>query len=98
MVRMITLHRLNKQEFILNADLIETVEATPDTLMTLTNGKKLIVRDAIPDVIGRVVAFRQLCNGSIQILHDVKKERLESVENEPAPPTAAPKPEWKKKT
>lgn len=95
---MITLHRLNKQEFILNADLIETVEATPDTLVTLTNGKKLIVRDAIPDVIGRVVAFRQLCHGAIQVLHDVKKELPESVESEPAPPSAAPKPEWKKKS
>ncbi len=71
---MITLHRLNKQEFVLNADLIETIESTPDTLVTLTTGKKLIVRDAVQDVIGRVINYRQLCNGSIRVLHEEKKE------------------------
>lgn len=71
---MIILHRLNKQEFVLNADLIETVEATPDTLCTLINGKKLIVRDPVQDVIGKVVAFRQLCNSSIRVVREEQRD------------------------
>lgn len=67
---MITLHRLNKQEFVLNADLIETIESTPDTLMTLVNGKKFMVRDGIGDIIDKVIAFRRSCNGSIRVVHD----------------------------
>ncbi|MBN1127815.1 MAG: flagellar FlbD family protein [Chitinispirillaceae bacterium] len=71
---MITLHRLNKQEFVLNADLIETLEATPDTLVTLTTGKKIIVRDALQDVIGKVISYRQLCHGAVQVVHAEKRE------------------------
>jgi flagellar protein FlbD len=71
---MILLHRLNQQEFVLNADLIETVEATPDTLVTLTNGKKLIVRDPIKEVVDRVVKYRQLCHSAIQVVQTEKKE------------------------
>jgi flagellar protein FlbD len=40
---MIPLHRLSGVEFFLNPDLILTVESTPDTLITLTNGVKLLV-------------------------------------------------------
>ncbi|MBN1130909.1 MAG: flagellar FlbD family protein [Chitinispirillaceae bacterium] len=71
---MIALHRLNKQEFVLNADLIETLEATPDTLLTLTTGKKLMVRDTIEDIIGKVIGYRQLCHGAIQVVHAEKRE------------------------
>ena len=70
---MIILHRLNQQEFVLNADLIETIEATPDTMLTLTNGKKLIVRDSIKDVIEKIVSYRQLCHGAIQVVQTEKK-------------------------
>jgi len=64
----ITLHRLNRQEFVLNADLIETLEATPDTLITLTDGKKLLVPDKIADIVASVVTYRQLCNGAVRIV------------------------------
>jgi flagellar protein FlbD len=74
---MIALHRLNQQEFVLNADLIETIEATPDTLITLTTGKKLMVRDAIADVIGRVISYHQLCHGAIQVVHTEKREPID---------------------
>jgi flagellar protein FlbD len=71
---MITLHRLNQQEFVLNADLIETLESTPDTLVTLTTGKKIIVRDTLLDVVARVVAYRQLCHSTLQVVQTEKKE------------------------
>ena len=71
---MILLHRLNKAEFLLNSDLIETIEATPDTMVTLTTGKKIIVRDGIEDVVGKIINFRQLCNTSIRVLNEPNKE------------------------
>jgi flagellar protein FlbD len=71
---MIMLHRLNQQEFVLNADLIETLEATPDTLVTLTTGKKMLVRDGIKDVLERVITYRQLCHSTIQVVQTEKKE------------------------
>jgi flagellar protein FlbD len=66
---MITLSRLNKEQFVLNADLIETVESTPDTVVTLTTGKKLMVKNSLEDVVDQVVKYRQLCNRSIQVIH-----------------------------
>jgi flagellar protein FlbD len=71
---MISLHRLNKEEFLLNADLIETIESTPDTMISLTTGKKIIVRDGIEDVVGKIINFRQLCNSTIRVVNETKKD------------------------
>jgi flagellar protein FlbD len=68
----ITLHRLNRQEFVLNADLIETIESTVDTLITLTDGKKLLVPDSVDDIVKAVVAYRQLCNGTVRVVREQK--------------------------
>ncbi|MFO7248039.1 MAG: flagellar FlbD family protein [Bacillota bacterium] len=54
---MILLTRLNGSQFSLNAFLIETVEETPDTVVTLVNGKKYIVRESMAEVVERVRAF-----------------------------------------
>jgi flagellar protein FlbD len=56
---MIKLTRLSHQEIVLNADLIESVEATPDTVITLTTGQKLRVQEAADEVIERVIQFRR---------------------------------------
>jgi flagellar protein FlbD len=58
---MIELTRLNNKSFYLNSDLIEMIEATPDTVITLTNGKKLVVSDATDDIINQIVEFRYRC-------------------------------------
>ena len=49
----------NKDEFILNAEIIETVEQTPDTVITLINGKKLIVGEKMDEVVRRVMTYRR---------------------------------------
>jgi flagellar protein FlbD len=49
-------------EFVVNADLIETVEATPDTVITLTTGHKLIVQESVDEVVRLVVAFKRACH------------------------------------
>ena len=48
-----------KGEFVLNAELIETIEQTPDTVVTLMNGKKLIVAEPMEEVVRRVMAYRR---------------------------------------
>ena len=55
---MIWVTRLNGSEIVVNADLIETVESTPDTVLTLVDGKKYVVQENAADVVGRIQAFR----------------------------------------
>ena len=57
---MIRITKLNNQEMIVNADLIETVEATPDTIISLTTGKKFMVKDTVEAIITKVVEYRRL--------------------------------------
>ena len=56
---MIRLTRLNGVEVVVNADLIEFVETTPDTLVTMLTGKKIPVRESTDEVIERVVSYRR---------------------------------------
>lgn len=55
---MIRVSRLNGGALGLNADLIERIEQTPDTVVTLVGGKKLLVADTPDEIIERVVQFR----------------------------------------
>jgi flagellar protein FlbD len=55
---MIQLTRLNGNPMLLNSDLIKTAEASPDTMLTLINGEKLIVRERLREVMHRVLAYR----------------------------------------
>jgi uncharacterized protein YlzI (FlbEa/FlbD family) len=55
---MIELTRLNGAPMVLNSDLIKTAEASPDTMLTLINGEKLIVREETAEVVERIVAYR----------------------------------------
>ncbi|MBK9167838.1 MAG: flagellar FlbD family protein [Bryobacterales bacterium] len=56
---MIKLTRLNHEPLVLNSDLIEYMEATPDTVITLTTGQKLMVQEHADEVIERVIRFRR---------------------------------------
>jgi flagellar protein FlbD len=55
---MIELTRLNGNPMVLNSDLIKTAESSPDTMLTLVNGEKLIVRESCEEVTARVLAYR----------------------------------------
>jgi flagellar protein FlbD len=63
---MVKLTRLNHETFILNSDLIEQVEITPDTVITLTNSHKLLVLESADEVARRVLDFRRslYCGGA----------------------------------
>jgi flagellar protein FlbD len=56
---MIIVTRFDGTEIAVNADLIEFVEASPDTHLTLVTGKKMLVREPRAEVIARVLAWRQ---------------------------------------
>lgn len=56
---MIDVTRMNNKPFTLNADLIETVEETPDTVITLTTGKKIIVKESRQDIKNLVKLYRR---------------------------------------
>lgn len=59
---MVRLTRLDGRVIVINSDLIEFVEVTPDTLISLTTGKKIIVRESEELVINKVAAFRRMCD------------------------------------
>ncbi len=63
---MITLIRFNSddQEFVLNCDLIETVEETPDTVITLTTGKKILVEERMDEIVRKVIDYRRILSSS----------------------------------
>ncbi len=56
---MIVLHRFNGKEFVVNSELIQYVEATPDTILTLTNGQKIMIQESVDQVIEAVKKFKR---------------------------------------
>lgn len=56
---MIQLTRLNKAPIVINSDLIEHIDVTPDTVIILTSGEKFLVRETAPQVVAKVLEFRR---------------------------------------
>jgi flagellar protein FlbD len=56
---MIHITRLNHSSLVLNSDLIESIEVTPDTVISLTTGQKLVVLEPAEEVVRRVIEFRR---------------------------------------
>ena len=56
---MVELTKYNEQKFLLNCDLIETIEETPDTVITLVNGKKIIVKENRMEIYDKIVNYRR---------------------------------------
>jgi flagellar protein FlbD len=57
---MIRVSKLNGVEYYINADIIDYIEKTPDTLITLSSGKKLVVLETPEELVKRIIAYRQL--------------------------------------
>jgi flagellar protein FlbD len=56
---MIYVTRLNRKPLVLNSDLIEQIEMTPDTVISLTTGEKIMVLESSDELVERVVNFRR---------------------------------------
>lgn len=64
---MIKVTRLNGSELVINADLIEFVEALPDTIISLVTGKKIMIKESTDVVIQKVAEFKRLSSGSLSL-------------------------------
>ena len=58
---MIEVTRLNNEKMIINAELIEFIEQTPDTMISTTTGKKIIVRESCAEILRRIFFYRRRC-------------------------------------
>ena len=76
---MIRLTRLNHVPMILNADLIEHIDMTPDTIVTLTSGQKYMVLESAEEVVDKVICFRKkLLSPDPARLTEAREDDLES--------------------
>jgi flagellar protein FlbD len=71
---MIVLQKLKGEEFVLNADLIESVEATPDTQIKLYTGKLCIVKNSVAEVLEKAIEYRKLCGGTLRVVNKKSEE------------------------
>ncbi|MFP4200270.1 MAG: flagellar FlbD family protein [Clostridia bacterium] len=55
---MISVTRLNGEQLYVNAELIETIEATPDTLISFTTGRKMMVLESVEEIVSRIIEYR----------------------------------------
>ncbi|MCL2398211.1 MAG: flagellar FlbD family protein [Defluviitaleaceae bacterium] len=56
---MIAITKLNDQEMIINCDLIELIESTPDTTITMNTGRKIIVKESVDYVMEQIMAYKK---------------------------------------
>ena len=80
---MIRLTRLNHVPLVLNSDLIEHIEITPDTVISLTTGQKMVVLETADEVVQRVVEFRRSIHG--HTLHCPVKIEADAVSSAGSP-------------
>jgi flagellar protein FlbD len=87
--KMIRLTRLNSQALMVNSDLIKFVEQSPDTLITLISGEKIVVRESADEVLIRVIAFQRSVLQGLSFAwdssssHPLSPQRSEASQPEP---------------
>jgi flagellar protein FlbD len=60
---MIEVTRFNDSTFIVNAEIIQTVEETPDTVITLTTGTKIVVKEKARQIVDKVIQYKKMIHG-----------------------------------
>lgn len=71
---MIKVTRLKGSPIYVNAELVETIAATPDTVITLTNGTKLIVEEPAEEVVKRTIRYHRLINRRALVVRNSAEE------------------------
>ena len=66
MIKIIRLSRLDGSEIIINAELIELIESTPDTVISLTSNRRMIVKEDVDTVIDKVIDYKRKINLSLE--------------------------------
>jgi flagellar protein FlbD len=67
---MILLTKINKAPIAVNADLIQCIEETPDTIITMTNNDKVVVNESMTEIIQKVVHYRRLINRLVELEYE----------------------------
>lgn len=80
---MIQLTRLNNTNLTINSDLIKFVEQSPDTVVTLLNGEKILVRESAGEILDRIIEFRRRVLAGMSLWHTPPASALPLAE--PAP-------------
>jgi len=81
---MIELTRLNGHPLVVNSDLIKVIENTPDTVISLVNGEKIVVRESGEQVLERIVQFRRrILEGLQTTFSDWTSTKSESIKSRP---------------
>jgi flagellar protein FlbD len=71
---MIVLTKINKAQIAVNCDLIQYIEETPDTVITMSTNEKVVVQEAIEEVIRKVVHYRRLIHGLVEQEYERQSE------------------------
>ena len=66
---MVKITRLNDTVLVVNSDMIEFLEAPPDTIVTLTTGRKVVAKESVDELIDKVVEYKRRC---LRLEPDVK--------------------------
>lgn len=69
---MIKLQKLNGAELIVNADLIESVEAAPDTVINLATGNRYLVKNSVEEVVAKVVEYKQKIHSGSKVVNPIE--------------------------
>lgn len=74
---MILVTRLNGTQYYINAELIQTIESTPDTVIAFTSGIKIIVHESAEEIVERVIEYRRKIFRDLLVNSSGSKERGE---------------------
>ncbi len=69
---MVPVTRLNNTVLVINADMIEFLESTPDTIITLTTGRKVVARESVEEIIEKAVEYKRRC---LQLTPEVRSRQ-----------------------
>ncbi len=69
---MIKVHRLNGSEVSINAELIETVEAAPDTTISLVTGNRFLVKESVEAVLGKVEEYKKRVYAERRVINPIE--------------------------
>lgn len=72
MIRLVRVHRLNNQEFLVNCELIEFVEETPNTVISMVSGRKLVVSETSKEVQNLIIEYKRKIFDSFGLRNEEK--------------------------
>jgi flagellar protein FlbD len=70
----ILITRIDNKKVVINGELVEMIEQTPETLITLTTGKKLVVKETVDEIVDKIKRYKQELN--LPIVKDTENQNL----------------------